>query len=74
MDPDLAMALGIVVGAFSVPAILSTMSDGRAPRASALIVLIACGLILYAVKSKAGGYAFADLPDVVLRVAARYLP
>jgi hypothetical protein len=57
-----------------VPSILSAMSDGRAPRASAITVLIAGGLILFAIQTKTGGYSFAELPDVMVRVLARYLP
>ncbi|MFC6761082.1 hypothetical protein ACFQFQ_18870 [Sulfitobacter porphyrae] len=43
MDPDLALVLGIVIGALSIPSILSALSDRRAPRASALTILIAGG-------------------------------
>jgi hypothetical protein len=74
VDSDLALALGLVIAAFSVPSILSAMSDGRAPRASAITVLIAGGLILFAIQTKTGGYSFAELPDVMVRVLARYLP
>jgi len=29
MDPDLALVIGLVLGAFSVPSILSAITDGR---------------------------------------------
>lgn len=32
MDPDLAMAIGVVLGVFTVPSIMSAISDGRATR------------------------------------------
>lgn len=67
MEPDLALSLGIVVAAFSVPSILSALSDRRAPRASALTVLIGGALILYAVTSKPGGYSMGEIPDVFVR-------
>lgn len=67
MEPDLALSLGIVVAAFSVPSILSALSDRRAPRASALTVLIGGALILFAVTSKPGGYSMGEIPDVFVR-------
>lgn len=74
MDPDLALVLGIVIGALSIPSILSALSDKRAPRASALTVLIAGGLILYATQNKPQGYALKQVPDVFVDVVARYMP
>ena len=74
MDPDLALVLGVVLGALSVPSILSALSDKRAPRASALTVLMAGGLILYAANQMPGGIALDQLPDKFVSVVARYLP
>jgi hypothetical protein len=74
MDPDLALSLGLVIAAFSVPSILSALSDKRAPRASAITVLMGGLLILYAVQSKPGGYTFDQVPDVFVSVVARYMP
>jgi hypothetical protein len=73
MEPDLALVLGIVIAGFSIPSILSAMSDRRAPRASALTILIGGGLILYALQSQPGGYSLNDVPDVFSRVFRRYL-
>ena len=73
MDPDLALVLGMVVGAFSIPSILSAATDKRAPRASALTLLIAGGLILYAVGQQPGGYPLHSIPDVFTTVIARYM-
>lgn len=74
MDTDLALVIGIVFAALSVPSILSALSDKRAPRASAITVLIAGGLIVFAVMGKPGGYRLEQLPDVFVNVIARYLP
>jgi len=74
MDPDLALVLGIVVGALSIPSILSALSDKRAPRASALTILIAGGLVLYAAQSKPGGIVLEKIPDTFVSVVARYMP
>ena len=74
MDPDLALSLGLVIAAFSIPSILSAISDSRAPRASALTVLIGGALILYAVQTKPGGYELGEVPDVFVNVVGRYFP
>jgi len=74
MDPDLALVLGIIIGGFSIPSILSAISDSRAPRASMLTILIAGGLILYAIQTKPGGVDMAKVPDLFVEVVARYLP
>ncbi|MEM9872967.1 MAG: hypothetical protein AAF822_17165 [Pseudomonadota bacterium] len=55
MNPDLFLVLGIVIAGFSIPSILSAMTDGRAPRASAVTILIAGALVLYAMQTKEGG-------------------
>ncbi|MEW9918283.1 hypothetical protein AB2B41_01595 [Marimonas sp. MJW-29] len=74
MDPDLALTLGIVIAAFSIPSILSALADSRAPRASALTVLIGGGLILYAMQTSPGGYTLDQVPDVFARVVGQYMP
>lgn len=73
MDPDLTLTLGVIVGVLSIPSILSAITDGRAPRASALTILIAGGLILYAAASKPGGYRIEQIPDVLMGVVARFV-
>ena len=74
MDADLLLVLGLILAGFSVPSVLSAITDGRAPRASAITILIAGGLVLYAIQSAPGTYTLENLPDVFVRVAARYLP
>ncbi len=74
MDADLALILGLVVAAFSVPSVLSAISDGRSPRASMLTILIAGGLVLFAISTKPGGYTLSQVPDVFFAVLARYIP
>lgn len=74
MDTDLALIIGIVIAALSIPSILSALSDRRAPRASAITILIAGGLIVFAIQGKPGGYELAELPDVLVNVIARYMP
>lgn len=74
MDTDLALVLGLVLAALAVPAAVSAYSDRRVPRAPALTILIAGGLIIYAVMMRPGGYALNEIPDVFFGVVARFMP
>lgn len=74
MDTDLVLLVGIAIAALSIPSVLSALSDRRAPRASAITILIAGGLIVFAMQGKPGGYRLAQMPDVVVNVIARYMP
>lgn len=73
MEPDLALTLGVVITAFSVPGILSALSDRRAPRASSLTILIGGALILFAITTQPGGYQLKDVPDVFMRTLGQFV-
>ena len=73
MDTDIALIMGIIIGGFSIPSIISSMSDGRAPRVSMITILLAGGLILYALIAKPGGYRINQIPDVFFDVLGRIL-
>lgn len=74
MDPDLILIIGLVLGVFSIPAILSAFSEGRAPRVAALTIIIAGGMILWAISKSPTGYAISEIPVIFVEVVARYLP
>ena len=74
MDQDLALILGLLVAGFGIIGMLSAISDGRGPRASAITILIAGCLIIYALITKPGGYTVAQIPDVFFGVLARIIP
>lgn len=71
MDTDLALVVGLVIAGFSVPSILSAMSDARAPRVAAIAAIVGGGLIVYAVQTNPGGYSFNDVPQVFVKVVGR---
>jgi len=73
MSTDLALVIGIMVGVMTVPAILSAILDGSAPRIAAFSAIVAGALIVYAVYNKPGGYAFGDLPDVFTTVFSQFI-
>jgi hypothetical protein len=68
VDPDLFFVIGLVVGALSIPALISAFSESRAPRAAAIMVMISAGLILVALLQKPGGYEMGEIPSVVMSV------
>jgi hypothetical protein len=74
MDADLAMAIGTVLGVLSIPSMISAVSDARAPRVGAVTVVIAGALIVWAMSTKPGGYKLAELPSLIVTVAARFVP
>jgi hypothetical protein len=73
MDPDLFLVIGLIVGVLSVPSMLSAFSESRAPRAGAILVLIAGVLLVLAFQNKPGGYTVAEIPDVFFHVIGRYI-
>lgn len=73
MDADIALVIGMIVGVFAIPSILSALTDGRVPRASAVTIMIAGGLIVYAIRTHPGGYQLEQVPDVFVRVVAQFI-
>lgn len=73
MNPDLLLVIGIVLGVFSVPSILSAISEGRAPRVAAFTIIASGALILYAVNNKPGGYTLQDVPGAFVRVVGTFV-
>lgn len=74
MTADTALVFGIIIAGFSIPSIVSAFSDRRVPRASVITILIAGGLIIYAIQNKPGGYTLEDVPNAFIRVVADYIP
>ena len=67
------MVIGVVLGVFSVPAILSAFADGRAPRVAAFIILAGGSLMLWALTQEPGGYTLLDIPNAFVRVVAHFI-
>ncbi|WP_099826765.1 hypothetical protein [Oceaniglobus indicus] len=71
MQPDIALVLGVIFAALAFPALLSSFSEGRAPRSAAVLIVLAAGLIYWATTSHPGGYALDDIPGAFVRVIGR---
>ncbi len=73
MDNDLLFVLGLVFSVLALPALVGAAIGSRVPRRAALLVVLGGGMIAIAVNARPGGYALAEIPDVVLRVVGRVL-
>lgn len=74
MSPDLMLTMGLIAALLCLPSILSALSDRRAPRASAVTILIAGAMVLYATTQKPGGYQVDQIPGIMSRTLAQFLP
>ena len=73
MTPDAALFAGLVLAALSIPSMVSAYSESRAPRLSALLVLTAGGLILWAFRTKPGGYTLEQIPEAFFTVLGQII-
>lgn len=73
MDADLALVIGLVVFGFSIPLIAGAISDGRAPRAAMVGLVVGGGLVLWALQQKPSGYRLDEIPGVFITVLARVI-
>ncbi|PSL19088.1 hypothetical protein [Shimia abyssi] len=73
MTTDYLMTIGLVVGLFSIPAMLAAYADLRFPRGPMAAFILSAATIALAWVLHPGGYSFAELPNVVVRVIADIL-
>ena len=64
MDADTVLILGLLTVGFSIPTMVSAISDSRAPRAAIVTTLVGGSLIFYAFKTHPDGDALEDLSNV----------
>lgn len=72
MDTDLILTVGIVLLVLSIPSLLASWAESRAPRMGSIMVVAALGLIIFALYEKPGGYAFNQVPGVMIGVVAKF--
>lgn len=73
MDPDVFFVFGAITTVFAIPAIVSAISDGRAPRAPSVIIIVGALMLVYALSEKPGAYTVETAPDVFVRVIGKLL-
>lgn len=70
MDPDTSLVVGMVLIVLCLPSVVSALSEGRAPRAAAVVLVVGLGLMVYATQLRT--YSLDEVPDVFFRVIARF--
>lgn len=73
MNSDLFLVIGLILGVFAIPSIVSSFSDQRAPRVAALVLISAGCLVVYAIQKKPGGYSLNDVPAAFVRVVGSFM-
>lgn len=73
MQSDYYLVAGVLIGGLAIPSLLSAWSDGRAPRAGAIMVMLSAGLIALAIMNSPTGYRLEQIPDVFIRVIGRII-
>ncbi|MFD1511463.1 hypothetical protein [Lacimonas salitolerans] len=72
-DSDLIFILGLIFGVLAIPSIVSAFSERRAPRVASLVLMAGGVMVVWAIQNKPGGYQIEDIPDVLVRVVARFI-
>ena len=73
MDSDLSFVIGLVVLVLSFPVLVGAYSEGRPPRAAAIMIMIGGGLVALAVWQRPGAYTLEGIPGTVVDVVGRYI-
>lgn len=72
-DSDMIFIIGLILGVFSIPSIVSAFSERRAPRVATLVLMAGGAMVVWAIQNKPGGYQIQEIPDVFVRVVAGFL-
>ena len=71
MDTDLLLTVGILLLVLSVPSLLSAWVESRVPRMGAIMAVASLGMIVAALMYNPGGYAFQQVPGVIIKTVMR---
>jgi hypothetical protein len=70
MATDYLITIGLVVGLFSIPAMLAAYADNRMPRTAMGAFGLSAAVIAMTIILNPARYSVADLPIVMIRVIA----
>ncbi|SLN48758.1 hypothetical protein AQS8620_02055 [Aquimixticola soesokkakensis] len=73
MQFDVYLVIGLILLVLSLPAIIGAISENRAPRAAAILLLAGGGLLVLALTGKPGGYTIEQIPQAFARVIGHYI-
>ncbi|WP_292289374.1 hypothetical protein [Marivita sp.] len=72
MNPDTFFVIGLVLSVLSIPAVVSSISNGDRPRIATITLMVAGGMIVWAISNKPGGYPIESIPRVVAQVLSDF--
>jgi len=70
---EFILVCGIVIGVLAIPSMFRAAIGGTPPRAAAFTIVVAGGMIIYAVYNTPGGYTVNELPDIFMRVVKSFI-
>lgn len=73
MDSDFLLVLGLVIATLGFLALINSFSAGQSARMAIALMVIGASLVVLAIGTQPGGYAFADVPRAFVRVFAEII-
>lgn len=73
MSMDLYFVIGTFILAFAIPSAISAFADNRAPRVSAILIVVGGIMIYYAASKTQGGLQVDTIPNAFVSVAGKYI-
>lgn len=73
MKEDSFLVIGIIVLCLAIPAAVSALREGRAPRVPAILIMIGGGLLVLAMMNRPGGYQVEDIMAAFRTVFGRLM-
>jgi hypothetical protein len=70
---DVLLIIGIFIAGIGFPALITSFSESRPPKAALIMFALGGGLIAWAAMTQPGGYAISEIPGVFVRVAASFI-
>ncbi len=72
MDPDTTMFVGLLIGIFAFPALVSSiLNDGLPSKVVGFLALVSVAVMTIAAVRKPGGYDLLELPGLFFSVLGR---
>jgi len=73
MHSDAVLVIGLVLAWLGIPAFFAAYAHRRSPLTAMSLLVVGGGCIAWAALTHPGGYAFAEVPDVIFRVLGQLL-
>lgn len=68
MNADAIFVIGIIIGALSVPSVITAFSGGNPPTLAGVFLFLGAILVVVAFNMTPGGYSFGEIPGLFVTV------